>query len=219
MLTAVLIIIIAYLIGSIPSGLIIGKIGYGKDIRDFGSGNLGATNTFRVLGVVPGSLVLILDALKGILSIGIASYFFTQTPTLIQNPQNVDFMHSTVVVLSGFAAICGHNWSVYLKFSGGKGVATGAGVLIMLVPKIILILLVIWLVLVLVFRYVSLASVSMTLLFPVLMIYYYPGNIPYILFSLIAAFAVTFQHRSNIRRLIEGKENRVGEKGNKDRSD
>lgn len=216
MLTAILIIIIAYLVGSIPSGLIMGKIGYGKDIREFGSGNLGATNTFRVLGVIPGSFVLVLDALKGILSVGIASYFFTQTPTLIQNPQTVNYVHSTVVVLSGLAAICGHNWSVYLKFSGGKGVATGAGVLIMLVPKIILILLAIWFVLVLISRYVSLASVSMTLLFPVLMVYYYPRNIPYILFSFIAAFAVTFQHRSNIKRLIEGKENRIGEKGNKD---
>ena len=210
MIKAIAVIILAYLIGSIPFGLVIGKIGYKKDIRRHGSGNLGATNTFRVLGPFAGAIVLILDISKGLLAIGLANLLFPETPTLIQHPQNVDPWQSAIVVLAGMAVICGHNWSLYLKFSGGKGVATGAGVLIMLVPTIVLFLLIAWGIMLALTRYVSLSSIVVAAAFPVLMFMFFPDNIPYILFSFVSSFVVIFKHRSNIRRLLAGQENRIG---------
>lgn len=211
MIKAVPIVLAAYLIGSIPVGLIVSKLGYGRDIRQFGSGNLGATNTFRVLGPLPGALVFLLDALKGASAVALASYYFAETPTLIQQPANIDFSHALLVVLAAMAVICGHNWSVFLKFSGGKGIATGAGALLMLVPKILLLLLVIWAVITAGTRYVSLASVIIAIVFPVTMIITNSHNIPYILFSLAASFVVVYKHRSNIKRLIAGEESKIGE--------
>jgi glycerol-3-phosphate acyltransferase PlsY len=211
MLIAFLIVAIAYFIGSIPFGLVVGKIGYGKDIRQYGSGNLGATNTFRVLGLLPGIIVLVLDALKGVLAVGLASYLFPNAPTLLQHPQNTNLYHALVVVLTGMAVICGHNWSIYLRFSGGKGIATGAGALLMLVPLIVLILLVVWAVITVITRYVSLASITIALIFPILMIILYSLNLPYILFSLAAASVVIYKHKSNIKRLLAGEESKIGE--------
>lgn len=210
-------VLLAYLMGSIPFGLIVGKIGYGKDVRQFGSGNLGATNVFRVLGLLPGIIVFVLDLLKGLLATGLASYLFPHTPTLIQHVQNPNLLDATVVVLAAMAVICGHNWSLYLKFSGGKGVATGAGVLIMLVPLIVLILTIFWAILVAATRYVSLASISIVLAFPILMLVFHPGNVPYIIFSFTATFVVVFQHRSNIKRLLAGTENKIGQSTDKAR--
>ncbi len=217
MFSAIITIILAYLVGSFPFGLMVGKIGYGKDIRQYGSGNLGATNMYRVLGPLPGIIVFVLDALKGVFATGLANYLFPQTPTLIQHSQDVTLSHAFVVVLAAMAVICGHNWSLYLKFSGGKGVATGAGVLIMLVPTIFLVLLIAWILLVAVTRYVSLASITIALFFPVFMLISHPNNIPYILFSFAAAFAVIFQHRSNIKRLLAGEEPKFGETDNRSR--
>ena len=210
MFTAFFLIISAYLLGSVPFGLIVGKIGYGKDIRQYGSGNLGATNTLRVLGLTPGIFVLLLDVCKGLLVTGLAGYLFPQAPTLLHQPQSVGVWHSAVVVLTAIAVICGHNWSVYLRFSGGKGVATGAGALIMLVPVIVLMLLGVWALIVAATRYVSLASISVAAAFPVLMFFLFPDNIPYILFSIIASALVIYKHRSNIKRLLSHEENRIG---------
>jgi glycerol-3-phosphate acyltransferase PlsY len=209
-LQALLLIVAAYLIGSVPIGLIVGKIGYGKDIRQYGSGNLGATNVLRVLGVLPGILVLVLDVCKGLLATGLSSSLFPQAPSLIQHTQNLSIWHSTVIVLTAMAVICGHNWSVYLRFSWGKGVATAAGVLIMLVPVIVLILLGLWIAVVAATRYVSLASIIVAAVFPVLMLFFFPDNIPYILFSIVAALVVIYKHRSNIKRLLAGNENKLG---------
>ncbi len=116
-----------------------------------------------------------------------------------------------MVVMAAIAVICGHNWSVYLGFSGGKGVATGTGVLIMLVPVIVVILLGLWAIVVAVSRFVSLGSITVAATFPVLMLWFFPDNIPYILFSIVAAAVVVLKHRSNIQRLIAGQENRLGE--------
>lgn len=210
MLLALLVMATAYFVGSIPIGLIVGKIGYNKDIRHYGSRNLGATNTFRVLGTFPGIIVLICDVFKGLFATGLASYLFSQTPTLIQHPQNVDMWHSAIVVITGMVVICGHNWSLFLKFSGGKGVATGAGVLIMLVPVIFLFLLIAWAIIIALTRYVSLASIIVTAAFPILMIFLFPHNIPYIVFAFGSASTVIFRHRSNLKRLVAGNENKIG---------
>ncbi len=206
---AIFIVVVSYLLGSISWALVIGKIGYGVDLREKGSGNLGATNTFRELGPLAGILVFIGDISKGIISIILANYFFPDAPTLLKSTGTFSSFDLTVVALAGFAAIIGHNWSVYFKFTGGKGIATSAGVLLILVPKVMLILLVVWLIIFILTRIVSLGSVAIALLFPFLTFYYYSGNYPYIVFSIITAVVIIYKHRFNIKRLLEGKEKKV----------
>jgi len=195
-ITSILLIITSYLLGSIPFGLIIGKLTRGIDVRQFGSGNIGFTNCYRTLGPLPGLLVLAGDVAKGAICIFLARFLGGQ---------------DLIAILAGSAAIAGHNWSIYLKFTGGKGVATTAGVVISLVPKISLILLAIWLVILLVTKFVSLASMTIALAFPFLILYFYPERSAYIFFSFLVAVVVIFQHRSNIKRLLKGNELRITE--------
>lgn len=203
-LKAVLVIVISYLIGSIPFGFIVGKVGYGVDIRDKGSGNIGFTNIFRILGVFPGIVVLAGDVSKGVLAVLLARLFFPHPLTSL--------VDGVVVVLASMAVILGHNWSIYLKFSGGRGIATGLGVLLVLVnPYIVLILFSVWLLVLLVFRYVSLASISIAVLFPFLTLVFHSSNYPYILFSIVASLVVIFKHGSNIKRLLKGAEPKTGQ--------
>ncbi|MEW6188881.1 MAG: glycerol-3-phosphate 1-O-acyltransferase PlsY [Actinomycetota bacterium] len=207
---SILAIVAGYLLGSIPFGLIMGKIGYGIDIREFGSGNVGATNVFRVLGTLPGLLVLVGDFLKGALSLLLASYLFPNAPTFLGSHEQVVLTDATVVVLAGMAAILGHSWSIYLKFLGGKGVATGAGVLTVLAPNVAGILFLIWLLIVISTRYVSLASITIAFLLPLLMLYFQAGNYPYILFSILATIIIVYKHKPNIKRLLAGEELKLG---------
>lgn len=216
---AILVITVSYLLGSISFALLIGKCFYGIDVRRQGSGNLGATNTFRVLGMLPGALVLILDVAKGFLAVGLASYFFRDAPSLFNcclrqgtNFASYSVADSTVLVLAGFTAIMGHNWSIFLKFSGGKGLATSAGVLFALVPKIVIILILIWFVIIIMTRYVSLGSVIVSAAFPFFMLYFYQGNYIYVAFSTIASVVVIYKHKSNISRLLKGRELKFGKK-------
>lgn len=200
-LKAILIIITSYLVGSIPFGLIVGKIGYGIDIRTRGSGNIGTTNIFRILGAFPGIVVLIGDMSKGVGAVVLARLLFPEVA--------VSSVDASVVVLAGMVVILGHNWSVYLKFSGGKGIATGFGVLISLVPYITLILLLIWLATLVTSRHVSLASVVTASFFPFFTVILCWGNYPYILFSIVSSFVVIYKHRSNIGRLLRGEEPKI----------
>lgn len=193
---SVLIILISYLIGSIPFGYLVGKIGYRIDIREHGSRNIGFTNILRTLGPVPAAITIIGDVLKGVLAVLLAQ---------------VLNMSDAVVIVAGLAAIAGHNWSLYLKFSGGRGVATGAGVVLALTWQITLPLIVLWLVIVGITRYVSLASIIVVALYPVLVIYF-KMPLPYILLGLIGAPVIIWQHRANIRRLIRGEEHKLGQK-------
>jgi glycerol-3-phosphate acyltransferase PlsY len=182
----------AYLIGAIPFGVVVGKLFYGVDVRKHGSGNVGTTNVFRVLGKRAGVVVLVCDMLKGFIPAFIAAQFF--------NPWAAIFIAAAPVV--------GHMFSVFLKGRGGKGVATGAGVVLALVPLAFLIILVIWLTLVVTTRYVSVASLVASFLVPVLVIAF--GHpLPYEIAAVLVSIIVWWAHRGNISRLVHGTESRV----------
>ncbi len=198
--TQVGVVIAAYLLGSVPVGLIVGKLFFGKDIREQGSGNLGATNAYRALGPVAGVLVFVLDVGKGAAPVYVALRLWG-SPT--------DPWSTLVLVMTGMAAIAGHNWPVYLKFRGGKGVSTAAGVLVVLFPYLTAGLAVVWMAAVLLTRYVSVGSIAIALGFPVLVTIFYGSNRVYVAFSVVAAAVVIFRHRSNIGRLLRGVEPRV----------
>jgi len=186
-----LMIIICYLIGSMPFGYIVAKVVKKIDIRDYGSGNIGATNAFRVLGPWLASLVLIGDLLKGFLAI----VLFSQL--------NIDSLF--VIILGGLAVIGGHDWSIFLKFKGGKGIATTYGVFLALNPKIALLSALIWLIVIALTRYASLASILSLSVLVVLMLWFRQPQ-EYIIFSIIILALALYRHRGNILRLKEGKE-------------
>jgi glycerol-3-phosphate acyltransferase PlsY len=185
-------LIIAYVIGSIPVGLVVGKLFYGVDVRQQGSGNVGTTNVFRVLGKRAGVVVLVCDMLKGYIPALLAAHFF--------NPWAAIFIAAAPVV--------GHMFSIFLKGRGGKGVATGAGVVLALVPLAFLIILVVWVTLVVTTRYVSVASLVASFLVPVLVIAF--GHpLPYEIAAVLVSIIVWWAHRGNISRLVHGTESRV----------
>lgn len=186
-----LMIIICYLIGSMPFGYIVAKVVKKIDIRDYGSGNIGATNAFRVLGPWLASLVLIGDLLKGFLAI----VLFYQL--------NIDSLF--VIILGGLAVIGGHDWSIFLEFKGGKGIATTYGVFLALNPKIALLSALIWLIVIALTRYASLASILSLSVLVVLMLWFKQPQ-EYIIFSVIILALALYRHRGNIARLKEGKE-------------
>ncbi|WP_366922345.1 glycerol-3-phosphate 1-O-acyltransferase PlsY [Metallumcola ferriviriculae] len=187
-----LVLLFSYLLGSIPMAYMIGKFRYGKDIRKYGSGNVGATNAFRILGPAAGITVLAADALKGFLAVLIAGYF------------GGPFM----VIAAGFIVIFGHTFSAFLKFRGGKGVATGAGTFLAIAPKSILWAVLIFVLIVLLFRFVSLGSISGAASLPVLL-FIYQRPWAYVIYGLVAAAFVIFKHRSNIERLRNGLEPKI----------
>lgn len=197
----IIFLIIAYFMGSIPTGVVIGKKFKGIDIREHGSKNTGATNAYRVLGLQYGIVVLLADALKGYLPVFLAS---------------LAGLAGWQLILVGLVTIVGHTLSIFLKFKGGKGVATSLGVFIYLVPNIVLILLVVFLLIAFSTKYVSLASVSAAGLFPILVLFMPVkeglGKWNMFGFALIIALFVIFKHRSNIQRLLHGNENKFGAK-------
>jgi len=199
--------VIGYLIGSIPFGYIIVKLLKGIDIRTVGSGNIGATNVARVLGLKWGVLCFILDADKGLLPT-LAVLFIHP---IILGDNNINM---TVGLPVGLGIIIGHLYPIYIRFQGGKGVATSLGVFLALafIPTIIAI--VIWLIFFLSFRYVSLASIIAAISLPIsfrLMVNLYPkfGESPIIIACLFVAFLVVGRHIPNIKRLIKGTEPKV----------
>lgn len=196
MALAIILIIIAYLLGSVPFALVIGKGLYGVDVREKGSGNTGTTNVFRVLGAGAGALVFIGDAAKGLV------------PVLLARSLAPADDAALVAVLAAIAAIAGHNWSIFLKGKGGKGVATGGGAIIGLMPWLFLILFAIFWVVLLLTRYVSISSLAAALSFSVLTITTGQPR-PYIVFAFLGTAVVFFAHRSNLGRLARGEENQV----------
>ena len=209
MLKYILVVIIAYLLGSISFSVIISKKMAGFDVREKGSGNAGSTNVLRTVGKKAAVLTLICDCLKGVLAILIA---------YIAGNIVKDIDKSLLVQLAGIFVVIGHIFPVFFKFKGGKGVATSLGVLLMVNWQIGLICLVFALVLMALTRFVSLGSVAAAVLFPVLTVfirtnYLVPGN--YIIFGIILAVLVIFNHRENVKRLLEGKENKLSFKSTK----
>jgi len=193
----VLIIISCYLLGSIPFGYIVGKLFKKIDIRELGSGNIGTANAFRILGPSLASLVLIGDIGKGIFSIYLVQYL------------NIDNL--LIITIAGLAVICGHNWSLFLGFKGGKGIATTFGVVFALNPTISILALIIWGVVLITTRYVSLSSIFAVIsIFIFTILFKQPYE--YIIFSAIILILGIFKHKENIERLKSGKERKIGEK-------
>ena len=193
---SVLFLILSYLIGSIPFGLIFGKAILNIDIRQYGSKNIGSTNAIRVLGKKIGYLVFLCDVLKGMIIIILLKLLnnIWQTP--------IDYIYY------GAMAIIGHCFSIYLGFKGGKGVATGLGLLVFLMPKVAGTVFLVWLVLVLITRFVSLGSIVAAILTPI-MAWYFCYPCAYIILGAIAGFFVVLRHKDNIGRLLNGTESKI----------
>lgn len=193
-------LITSYLIGSIPTSYIFGRALRGIDIRQFGSGNVGATNVLRVMGKLPGALVLIIDILKGLVCATLLARLFLAL--------GVSFEPDTYKMLLGFMAIVGHDWTVFLKFKGGKGVATSVGVIVAISPKIFLLGLIIWIAVFAWKRYVSLASITSAAAVPVLFsLMAYP--VSYVLFGSLLCVVIVYKHYPNIKRLVRGEELKI----------
>lgn len=184
--------IVAYILGSIPNALWIGKVFKGIDVREHGSKNTGSTNAARVLGAKLGILTLILDISKGAI------------PTLIASM----LLDSSIsVILVGICAILGHSFSIFMKFKGGKAVATTVGVFIVLVPGAILLAAIVFFLVFGITRYVSLSSMIGAISLPIWIIIFYK-NIPLTIFGIIIAILIIVRHKSNIQRLLDGTESK-----------
>lgn len=197
-----LIPISAYLLGSIPFGYLIVKMGSGSDVRGAGSGNIGATNVTRVAGKAAGLATLLLDIGKGYFAVWLAMRW---------SHGNIRWM-----MAAGVAVVLGHTFSCWLRFRGGKGVATGLGVFLAIAWQAVLATLLVWLVVVAFWRYVSLGSVVAAAALPILVyLFYAPGHAPPLAVSfgsVAVAMIVIFKHRGNIARLIAGTESRLKRK-------
>lgn len=191
---------LAYLLGSVPFGLILGKAIAHVDVREHGSGNIGATNVLRTIGLKLAAPVFILDALKAVAPVLIAR---TVLPGDL-----------AAALATGLAAVVGHNRSVFLNFRGGKGMASTLGVLLSAMPDVMLGFAAVWVSVVAVTRYISLGSVIAALSIPVLTLLLGKPKEAYPFALVLAAMAV-WRHKSNLKRLIEGTEYRLGEKARK----
>jgi glycerol-3-phosphate acyltransferase PlsY len=190
-------VLIGYLLGSISFSYLAGKVLKGIDIRKHGSGNAGATNTLRVLGVGPGVTVLVLDAIKGVIAVMLARWLGDGSALLL--------------VLCGVAAIVGHNWPVFFGFRGGKGIATTIGVMLTLAPFPALYAGIVCIIAIAATRYVSLGSLLFTALLPIL-VWFMKLPVEIFYFSLLVFAFAWIRHRSNIVRLLKGQENKLGSK-------
>lgn len=221
--------IIAFLVGSVPFGLLIAKA-KGINIREHGSGNIGATNVLRVVGKKYGITCLFLDLLKGLIPTIAGISLITYAGST--NPMSFEFLSAyaqelprseaqVMHIITALATILGHNYSPWIGFKGGKGIATSAGALIALMPAGVLLLILVWLILFYTTKYVSVASIGAALSLPVIMIVgsWYHGkltsgnwNMPLFFFSIIIAALATWRHRSNISNLRKGTEHKFTKK-------
>ena len=194
-----LILLLGYLFGSFPSGYLAARISKGVDIRSIGSGSTGATNVLRHIGKGAAITVFLLDVFKGILSILLAKYFL---------------LNDSWQVAVGLSTLIGHIWPVWLNFKGGKAVATGLGVFLGISWQVGLATLGIFMIIIMLFRIVSLASISAALALPLLMYLSFKStniSLPFLIISFLAMSLVIWRHRENIFRLIKRKEPRIGQ--------
>ena len=205
MLSILVILLLSYLVGSIPTSIIVSKLFFGFDIRDRGSGNAGGTNAFRIMGWKVGLLVMILDLGKGVL----ATYLISQL--------RIDSLTWPLVyiqIIAGTAAVIGHIWTIFAGFRGGKGVGTAAGMLLVLYPISFVICLLIFFLILLTTRYVSVSSMTAAVFLPIVLYLLHvlvnrPVSMPLLVLAISMAILIVFTHRSNIQRLIHGNENRI----------
>lgn len=194
----ILVFAVSYLLGSIPFGLLTTKLFAGVDVRKHGSGNIGMTNVLRTTGYFCALITLIGDMGKGVAAVLLGSYFLGD---------------ATLTLISGIMAVVGHNWSLFLRFKGGKGIATIGGVLLAYQPLVAAILAVIWVAVLIFSRYISLASIVVAFCFPIILIILKTNALEVVLAIIVATFTI-FKHRSNIERLRNGTEYRFGQKVN-----
>jgi len=197
----ILLVLLAYLLGSIPSAVWVSKRFYGIDIREHGSGNAGATNTFRVLGKNAGVIVMIADMLKGFIAVKLSilsTYTWTSEP----------FVNLQVIL--GIAAVLGHIFPVWAGFRGGKGIATLFGMILGIQPLVAVSLVGVFMLMLLVTRYVSLSSISASIAFPLLILFIFrEPELSYKIFAIGTAALVVLTHHKNITRLLTGSESKV----------
>ncbi len=198
-----MIFLTAYILGGIPFGYLAGRVVGGIDIREHGSRNTGTTNALRTLGVGTAIAVLVLDLGKGL------------APVLIARWLGMDSLY---VMLAGVAVVAGHNWSIFLRFRGGRGVATTVGVVLGLAPQVMLIIMLIGISITIITRYVSLGAVIGAILLPILMIGF-EMPMPYTAFAILLSAILLWRHRPNIGRLLSGTENKVTIAGRDSRPD
>ncbi len=197
-----ILIIIAYLLGSIPTALIISKKFFDIDIRDYGSGNMGATNTFRVLGSKYGTIVMVFDILKGMAAV--ALYFFL--PYYLSN----ELERTNFMIGLGLAAVLGHVFPVFAGFKGGKGVATLFGMILAVQPVVAVSCVGVFIIVLYLTRYVSLSSILGAMMLPVSVLWIWNEHeVMYRIFALLVAFMVVMTHQKNIGRILRGVESRI----------
>lgn len=195
-------VLLAYLLGSIPTSVWAGKAFHGVDVREHGSGNAGATNVIRVLGWKTGVPVLIIDIIKGFLA--------AMLPLFFHLASKESAAMTNLQILTGLTAITGHMFPVFAGFRGGKGVATAAGVVIALHPAVSMVCLGIFMLVFIITGIVSVSSMIAGIAFPVvLLVFFDTPSIIFRIFSVIIAFAILLTHRKNIKRLIKGEEPRL----------
>ncbi len=202
-MTIAFLIVLAYLIGSIPSAVWVSKWLYGIDIREHGSGNAGATNTFRILGPKAGSGVMLADMMKGFIAVKLSilsSYTWTSEPFV------------NLQIFLGLAAVLGHIFPIWAEFRGGKGIATLFGMILSIHPIVAISLVLVFVLMLLLTRYVSLSSIAASISFPLLILFIFNAEaqeLSYRLFAIATAFLVVLTHHKNITRLISGNESKV----------
>ena len=208
------ILLLSYLVGSIPTSIIVSKLNKGIDIRDFGSGNAGGTNVMRVLGWKQGVLVIILDALKGVLAVVVIARLHHGTIPFTNATPFDDF--TLIQIMAGIAAIVGHVWTIFAGFRGGKGIATALGMLLMITTVDMLIAVGVFILVVSISRYVSLGSIIGAIAVPLTLIVrenIFNVNIPnyntLLPFVILVTLIVIFTHRKNVVRLINGDEHKL----------
>jgi glycerol-3-phosphate acyltransferase PlsY len=189
-------VIAAYLIGAIPFGYLVVRFSKGVDIRKYGSGSTGTTNVLRTAGALAAGLTVAGDFLKGVFVIVAA--------------RSVDLPDISVVLIA-LAVVAGHNWPVFLRFKGGRGVATGFGVSLGLTWQISTALFILWGILIAATGYVSLASVVVMAIYPI-MVFYFHEPAPIVILAAVGGWTVVFMHRKNIVRLMKGEESKIGQK-------
>lgn len=209
----ILVTLLSYLVGSIPTALIVSKYFFGFDIRSKGSGNMGSTNAFRILGWRWGLFVQIIDILKGIVAVTVVTHLFDG---ILPFTNRTPFEDITVVrVIAGLSSVLGHVFTIFAGFKGGKGMNTATGMLIAVAPIEVSVAIVLFLLAVAFSGYISLGSVIAAIAVPTTMIVRYnifgieiPGYLTLVYFCAVVSFIVIYAHRSNIRRLIDGTESR-----------
>ncbi len=218
-LTYIVVAVAAYLLGSIPTGFLVAKA-KGIDIRNVGSGNIGATNAMRVLGKPAGIFVLLMDVLKGWLSVYLGAIiyriifqYFMSGPDIngfYYLPQTQEIRKFALI--AGIFAVLGHNYTCWLKFKGGKGIATTAGVFLALAPLALLAALAVFILAILLTKYVSVGSIAAAIALPATVWIMSPQNLFLCIVTTALGVLAIYKHKSNIQRLIAGTENRLGKK-------